>query len=288
MYPAKFDYHRAGSVQEALSLLQDHEDAKILAGGHSLLPAMKLRLAQPAVIIDIGKVDELKGISQNNGSIRIGALTTHDTLANSDILQSGCPVMAEAAGQIGDQQVRNKGTIGGSLVHADPAADWPAAVAAVGGVMHITGPNGDRQVSASDFFVDLLETAIEENELLTAVEVQAVGDNSGSAYVKFEHPASGFAICGAAAVVTLNSNGSCESASLCYNGVTATTYNASAVADALAGSNLDDAAIDQAVEANISIDDPMHDIHASGEYRVALAKVYGKRALKAARDRAKG
>jgi carbon-monoxide dehydrogenase medium subunit len=288
MYPAKFDYYRAGSVQEAISLLQKYEDAKVLAGGHSLIPAMKLRLSQPAVLVDIGRIAELKGISLHNGQIRMGALTPHTTLAASEILNQHCAVVAEAAGQVGDQQVRNKGTIGGNLAHADPASDLPAAVMAAGGVIHAVGPNGPRQIKASQFFVDLLTTALQPDEILTAVEVSPLGANSGSAYLKFENPASGYAICGAAAVVSLDSAGVCASARLCLNGVTATALDAGAVAAALVGQALDDAAIDQAVEANLSIVEPMSDLHASGPYRVALAKVYGKRALKLARDRAKG
>lgn len=286
MYPAKFDYYRAGSVQEAVSLLQQHEDAKLLAGGHSLIPAMKLRLAQPTALVDIGRIAELKSISQENGKIKIGALSTHASLAASEVLKQNCAVLAEAAGQVGDQQVRNKGTIGGNLAHADPASDLPGAVLVLGGVIHVSGPNGDRQIKAGDFFVDLLTTALQPDELLTAVEVEAIGPNSGSAYLKFEHPASGYAICGAAAVVRLNSDGTCANASLCFNGVTVTPLNASAVTDALVGKALDDATIDQALGTNLSIDEPMGDIHASGEYRVSLAKVYGKRALKLARDRA--
>lgn len=288
MYPAKFDYYRAGSVQEAISLLQQHDDAKVLAGGHSLLPAMKLRLAMPAVLVDIGRIAELSSISQGNGTVKIGSLTTHAALAASDMLHANCGVLAEAASSVGDQQVRNKGTIGGNLAHADPASDLPAAVLALGGTVNVAGPNGERQIALGDFFVDLLTTDLSEDEILTSIEVNALGSNSGSAYKKFEHPASGFAICGAAAVVTLNANGNCTSASLCYNGVTATPLNASAVADALVGSDLSDSAIDDAVNSNLTVEDPMSDLHASGEYRAELAKVFGKRALKAARDRAKG
>ena len=288
MYPAKFDYYRAGSVQEAIGLLQQHEDAKLLAGGHSLLPAMKLRLAQPAVLIDIGRIAELKAISEGAGTVKIGALCTHAGLAASDLLKGQCGVLAEAAAEVGDQQVRNKGTVGGNLAHADPASDLPAAVLALGGSINVSGPGGERQVALADFFVDLLTTNLGEDEILTSVEVNALGANSGSAYKKFEHPASGFAICGAAAVVTLNDDGSCAGASLCYNGVTAIPLNAEAVAAALVGSDLSDAAIDEAVNSNLSVEDPMSDIHASGEYRTELAKVFGRRALKAARDRAKG
>jgi carbon-monoxide dehydrogenase medium subunit len=286
MYPAKFDYYRASSVAEAVSLLQQHGDAKVLAGGHSLIPAMKLRLAQPAVIVDIGRIAELKGVSEGNGSVRIGALTPHATLAASGVLQKNCQLLAEAAGLVGDPAVRHKGTIGGNLAHADPASDLPAVVLALGGTIHASGPGGNRKISAGDFFVDLLSTALGPDEILTAVEVPALGAKTGSAYLKFEHPASGYAICGAAAIVTLAADGSCASASLCFNGVTATPHNASGVASALAGKKLDDATIDQVVNSNLSIAEPMDDIHASGPYRVELAKVYGRRALKLARDRA--
>jgi carbon-monoxide dehydrogenase medium subunit len=288
MYPAKFDYYRASSVAEAVSLLQQHGDAKVLAGGHSLIPTMKLRLAQPAVLVDIGRISELRGISESNGSVRIGALTTHAVIAASDVLRRKCQVLAEAASVVGDPAVRHKGTIGGNIAHADPASDLPAAVLALGGVIHASGPNGDRKIKASDFFVDLLTTALQADEILTAVEAPALSGRSGSAYVKFEHPASGYAICGAAAIVTLNNDGTCASASLCFNGVTATPYNASGVAAALVGKSLDDATIDQVVNSNLSIADPMGDIHASGPYRAELAKVYGRRALKAARNRAQG
>lgn len=287
MFPAKFDYYRASSVEEAVKLLQEHEDAKLLAGGHSLLPAMKLRLAQPPTLVDIGRIDSLKSISQDNGSVKIGALVTHASLAASADLKASCPLLAEAASHVGDQQVRNRGTIGGSLVHADPASDLPANVLALGAVMHLTGPNGSRQVPASEFFVDLLETAAEEDEILTTIEVPAQSGKTAGTYLKFEQPASGYAICGAAALVTLNDDGTLASGSLCYNGVSATPYNASSIIEALLGSDMSDTAIDEAVDANISIDDPMQDIHASGEYRLALAKTYGKRALKAARDKAK-
>lgn len=288
MYPAKFEYYRAGSVQEAVSLLQQHSGAKVLAGGHSLIPTMKLRLAQPPALVDIGRIADLRGITQADGTIRVGALTTHAMLESSSVLQQHCPIVAEAAGEIGDRQVRHKGTIGGNLAHADPASDLPGVVLALGAVIHTTGTNGDRQINASDFFVDLLTTALQPDEIMTAIEVPVLGDNTGSCYLVFEHPASGYAICGAAAVVTLAGDGTCESASLCFNGVTATPHNASAVTAALAGQAPDDATIDQAVDNNLSISDPMGDVHASGPYRVELAKVYGKRALKSARDRAQG
>ena len=282
MYPAKFDYHRAGSVSEALDLLEQNEDAKVLAGGHSLLPMMKMRLAQPATLVDIGRIDGLTGISvSDNGSVLIGALTRHADIADSDVLAASCPVLAEAAEQIGDPQVRNRGTIGGNIAHADPGSDLPAVIRALGGSVKSVSKTGEKSTAAADFFVDLLTTSLGEDEILTAVEVPALGAGTGSAYRKFEHPASGYAVVGAAAVVTIGNDGNCESASLCFNGVTATPLSADGVGAALVGGSLDDAAIDAAVEENVSADDPMGDVFASGEYRVHLAKVFGKRALKA-------
>ena len=286
MYPAQFDYHRASSVAQALDLLASKQDAKLLAGGHSLLPMMKLRLAQPANLIDIGGLAELRGIERAGSTVRIGALTTHAEIAASDALKRACPIVAEAAAKIGDPQVRNRGTIGGNLSHADPGSDLPAVVKALDATLHLVSRGGPRTVKAAGFFLDLLTTDIRDGEILTAVEVPALGERAGSCYLKFEHPASGYAVVGAAAVVRLGKDGKCESARLCFNGVTATPLDAQAVGAALAGKSLDDAAIDGAVNANLTATDPMGDVFASGEYRVHLAKVFGRRALKLARDRA--
>lgn len=288
MYPPRFDYYRATSVQEALNLLREHPEAKVLAGGHSLLPMMKLRLAAPPVLIDIGRIDELRGIQDQGNTLRIGALTTHWELEKSDLLAQKCPLIPEAAAQIGDRQVRHRGTIGGNLVHADPGSDLPAVILALEGTLHITGANGSRQVAAKDFFLDLMTTAIQPDEILTAVEVPVLGERTGTAYLKFEHPASGYAVCGAAAIMTLNADGTVARARLCFNGITATPFDAQAVTDALAGKQPDDATIDAAVDQHLNITDPMGDVFASGEYRAAIAKVFAKRALKQARDRARG
>ena len=285
MYPSKFDYHRPSSVQEAVQILSDDPDAKVLAGGHSLIPVMKLRLASPSALVDIGRIEALQGISAN-GSLRIGACVTYDEIANSDVVQGAAPLLAEAAGQIGDRQVRYRGTIGGNLSHADPASDLPAAALALGATLHLTGPGGSRSVSASDFFVDLMMTALQADEILTEVEIPAAQAGSGSAYVKFEHPASGYALCGAAAVVTRNADGTCASASLCFNGVSSTAVDAAAVASSLAGSDLSDAAIESAVNENLSIPDATGDMFASATYRQELAKAIGAQALRTARDRA--
>lgn len=285
MYPSKFDYHRPSSVQEAVQILSDDPEAKVLAGGHSLIPVMKLRLATPSALVDIGRIDALQSISRDNGSLRIGACVTYHEIAASNVVRQAAPLLAEAAGQIGDRQVRYRGTIGGNLSHADPASDLPAAALALGATLHVTGPGGSRSVNAADFFVDLMMTSLQMDEILTEVEIPAAQAGAGSAYVKFEHPASGYALVGAAAVVTRNADGSCASASLCFNGVSSTAADAASVAASLVGSDLSDAAIDGAV-SGLSIPDATGDMFASAGYRQELAKVIGAQALRTARDRA--
>lgn len=286
MVPAKFDYHRAGSVDEALELLGRHPGAKLLAGGHSLIPMMKLRLAQPPAVVDIGRVGELRGVQATDAGLRIGALTPHAEVAASAEVRRDCPLLAEAAAQIGDPQVRNKGTVGGNVAHADPASDLPAVLVVLGATLHLRGPGGSRQVAARDFFLDLLTTDLGEGEILTAVEVPRLSAGTGSAYLKVEHPASGYAVCGAAAVVRLE-GGTCREARLAFNGVAATPAVADGALGGLVGGSLDDGAVARAL-AGFSVEDPLGDVHASGEYRQHLARVYGARALARARDRARG
>jgi len=285
MFPASFDYHRAGSLGEAVELLRQNSGAKILAGGHSLIPMMKLRLAQPGTLVDIGRLDELKGVERHGDRLRIGALTTHHQVATSTVVREHCAVLAESAGEIADPQVRNLGTVGGNIAHADPASDLPAVFVALGATIHLTGPHGDRQVEAREFFLDLLTTDVRPGELLTRVEVPVLQPGTGSAYLKLEHPASGYAVVGAAAVMTLDGSGKCRAAALGFNGVAATPVHAAAVAAALVGREPDDAAIEDAVSRHLSVADPLGDSFASGEYRLHLARTYGKRALVAARNR---
>jgi carbon-monoxide dehydrogenase medium subunit len=287
MYPTQCDYHRASSTQEAIELLGQHPEAKVLAGGHSLIPLMKLRLANPTALVDIGRIEELKGISKADGIVSIGALTTHAELAASDLLASDCRLLAEAAAGIADPQVRNKGTLGGNIAHADPASDLPAVLVALGAEVELADPEGTRRVAAGDFFLGLLTSDVRHGELLTRIEVPAAGSGTGSAYLKVEHPASGYAVCGAAAVVTME-GGNCKAASLALNGVAATPVDADAVAAALVGTSADEGAIATAVDDHLTISEPLGDLHASGEYRVQLALTYGKRALEIARDRAGG
>ena len=287
MFPAQITYRRAGSVAEAVQLLSDNEGAKLLAGGHSLLPLMKLRLAAPAVLVDIGRIEALKGVSASGGGIEIGALTTHAEIASSDLVQQHAPALAEAAALVGDPAVRNRGTIGGSVSHADPASDQPTVLTALGAAFNVTGPNGDRSIAAADFATGLLENALAENEVLTSISVPSVPSGAGSAYVKFPHPASRYAVVGAAAILAV-SGGTCSSASVVVGGVETTPARASSVEAALAGSDLGAAALDAAAAA-VGGDlngDAMGDVFASAEYRRAMAAVYVRRALGAAASRA--
>ncbi len=199
MLPAPFDYQRPTSLAEAISLLAQNEDAKVLAGGHSLIPAMKLRLAQPNTIVDIGRIAELSYIREQDGKIAIGAMTTHFEIESSALLRERCPLLPEVARQIGDAQVRNKGTLGGSLVHADPAADWPAAVLALDAEFDVAGPKGRRTVRIADFFVEMMQSAVQQNEILCEIRLPLTPKSV--AYVKFAQKASGFAIAGVAALV---------------------------------------------------------------------------------------
>src|SRR5215471_16276943 len=196
MIPAQFDYALANTLDEALSVLAQTEDAKILAGGHSLIPAMKLRLIQPPLLVDIGRIKDLSYVRETDGQIQIGAATTHYQIESSELLKKTCPLLPECAGHIGDVQVRNRGTIGGSLSHADPAGDWPASIVALDAQIKAVSARGERWINARDLFVELLTTSLEADEILTAVRVPALGARTGSAYMKLRHPASSYAMVG--------------------------------------------------------------------------------------------
>ena len=280
MFPANTTYHRAGSVAEAVQLLGANEGAKLLAGGHSLIPAMKLRLAAPAALVDIGHIEALKGVSLEGGSLVIGALTTFAAIASNDLVRAHAPLLAEATGVVGDPAVRNRGTIGGNVSHGDPASDPPTALTALGATYNVSGPGGERSIAASDFATGLLENALQDNEILTGVAAPALAPGTGSAYVKFAHPASRYAVVGAAVIVARDGGG-CSSASVVIGGVETMPTRASSVEAALVGSDLGDGALDAAAAA-LAADftgDPMSDIFASEEYRRAMAAVYLRRAL---------
>jgi len=288
MIPAQFDYVAAKSLSEALRLLKKHkDDAKILAGGHSLLPAMKLRLAQPKVLIDIARIKDLSYIREKGGKVSIGATTTHFQIETSDLLHRVCPLLAETAVNLGDMQVRNKGTIGGSLAHADPAADWPAAVLALGAEIVVAGGTGERVIKSEKFFTGLFSTAMKANEVLKEVRFAVPKGSVGQAYLKFRHPASGFAVVGIAVNLSLDSSGKCTNAGIGVTGVAASPYRAKAAEDALKGKTLDARTIAAAAAHVADIDHANTDLVASGDYRKHLAEVYARRALESAASRAK-
>lgn len=281
MYPAAFDYHRPGTVQEAVELLQANPDAKLLAGGHSLLPAMKLRLASPAAIVDLGGVSELKGIAVN-GSATIGAMVTYDEAMASGVLGPWA-ALNEAIAQVGDVQVRNRGTIGGSAAHADPAADVTAVLVALKAEFEIVGPGGSRTVAADDFFVDIFTTALEPDEVLVSIKLPVLQPNTSSAYKKFAHPASGYPVCGVAAVVTREGSGIVNSACLVATGSVYKPTHLTGVAEAIVGTSGDAAAVEvAAAHASEGVDEFAGDHYASAEYRAHLTSVFAKRALNAA------
>ena len=279
MIPAPFDYARPQTLDEALAALASSDDAKVLAGGHSLIPAMKLRLAQPRKVVDISRLAALSYIRAANGQIAIGAATTHHAIESSALLQEKCPILPEVAAQIGDVQVRNRGTIGGSLVHADPAADWPAAILALDAQLEIAGSNGRRTVAAGDFFVEMMQSAVQPNEIL--VEIRVPITNSSVAYVKFAQKASGFAIAGVAAIV----DSSRKTVRVGVTGVARKAFRATAVEDALRGKNLTAANIAAAADKADEGIETLNDIHASAEFRAHLTRVNTRRALERAGSR---
>jgi carbon-monoxide dehydrogenase medium subunit len=288
MIPAEFEYHSPKNLDEALRLLARHGDeAKVLAGGHSLLPLMKLRLASPRFIVDLGRIRNMNYVREADGRIAIGALTTHAEIAASDLLRRKCPVLAETAAEIGDVQVRNRGTLGGSLAHADPAADYPATILALDAEIRAVSSGGERILAARDFFVEMLSTQLRPGELLTEVRIAPLDKRTGAAYVKLRQPASGYAVVGVAAVVTLNGAGKAESVAVGVTGVAPKAYRAEAVEKALKGKQLTPQLIESAARRAAAGADALSDIHASAEYRREIAAVIARRALVRAFDRAR-
>lgn len=288
MIPAQFDYQAPKSLDEAISLLAQHPDeAKILAGGHSLIPAMKLRLAQPGLLVDIGRIKDLAYIREEGSRISIGAMTTHYQIESSALLKQNCPLLPECASHIGDVQVRNKGTIGGSLAHSDPAGDWPAAILALGAELVAQGKAGERVIKAEDFFVDLLTTALQPGEILREIRIGKPQGRYGHAYQKVRHPASGFAVVGVAASLGFAGNGSCESAAIGITGVASKAYRARSVESALTGKQLDEQTVAAAASHASDGVDANSDLYASEEYRRHLAAIYTRRAINTALSRAR-
>lgn len=282
MIPAAFDYKKPADLDEALSLLKDFgDDAKLLAGGQSLLPAMKLRFNSPGLLIDIRGLEELKQIKVADGFLHVGAGVTHGELAASEAAQKHAPALAYSASIIGDVQVRNLGTLGGALAHADPAADYPAVVVALDGVVTTKGPDGEREIEASDFFQELFMTALEPEEILTGVKFPLPCEQTSSSYVKFANPASRYAVVGCA-VKLRNDDGTCRDVRVSFNGVANAAFRDEGVERALEGKvgntdNVAAAAQHAAADAEINSDPT-----ADEDYRKHLAHVYARRALTAA------
>ncbi|MFB6140527.1 MAG: xanthine dehydrogenase family protein subunit M [Halosimplex sp.] len=288
MYPDRFEFHSAETVDEAVTLLSDNPDAELIAGGHSLLPTMKSGLASPDALVDISGVDGLEGVDRDGDATRIGAMTPYATVADDDGLWESATVVAEAASQIGDRQVRNRGTVGGNVAHADPASDLPGAVLAADATVHVHGPDGERSVAVDDFFLGMYETAAGDEEVVTAVDVPHESEDTASGYVKKPSPSSGYALVGVAARLSLDGD-EVTDARVAANGVMDHGVRLSAVEDELDGATLDGGTVEAAAErAGDDLDEymVMEDQQASAEFRLQLLSVYTERALETVGGRA--
>jgi aerobic carbon-monoxide dehydrogenase medium subunit len=289
MFPASFGYVAAHSVEEALQLLTKHgEDAKLLAGGHSLIPAMKLRLSSPRTLIDLGTVPGLRGVRMDGNTLAIGALTVHTDVASADLVQKHLPGLADAASVIGDVQVRNRGTIGGSIAHADPGADFPVILTALNASFVLQSTSDSRTVAADDFFIDFYTTAMAASEVLTEIRVPLPTAGSGTAYVKLPHPASGYVVVSAGALITRLPSGSCALARVAIGGLGSGPIRAVATETELQGKPLTPEVIAAAAAKAAEETDPEGDTYASAEYKRHVATVYARRAVEAAVRRGVG
>jgi len=280
MFPASFGYVAARSVDEALDLLAKHGDeAKLLAGGHSLIPAMKLRLASPRTLIDLGTVAGLRGVRVDGDALAVGALTVHADIAGSDLVRQRVPGLADAAGVIGDVQVRNRGTIGGSCAHADPAADFPVILTALNASFIAVSSSGKRTISADDFFVDFYTTALAPNEILTEIRVPLPPADAGTAYHKLANPASGYVVVSAGALVRRDGSGKCLDVRLAIGGLSGKPFRPAATEGALRGQRLTAEAIADAAMKAGEGSDPDDEVYASAEYKRHMAPVLARRAI---------
>lgn len=287
MISQEFDYQRPATIQEAVKALSSTRDAKVLAGGHSLLPLMKLGLAQPGTLIDIGRIASLREIRSSPGEVTIGALATHESVAGDAAIAKTLTALAEAAATVGDVQVRSRGTIGGSLAHADPAADETAPVLAFDAALKAIGPTGERTIKATDFVKGTFETALAPNEILVEIRIPSPAAMTGSAYAAFPHPASGFAVVGVAAVVTRGNDGSVAKAAIAVTGAAATPFRAGAAETALQGTRGDATAVAKAAAAAATGLTALDDLAASASFRTHLVIVFAARAINQALERAK-
>jgi carbon-monoxide dehydrogenase medium subunit len=284
--PRPFEYHLPGTLPEALALLHEHGDAaKLLAGGHSLLPMMKLRFAEPGHLIDMGKLAELKGIAEQGNEIRIGAMTTENELIWSELLQARCPLIVEGARQIGDPQVRYRGTLGGDLSHGDPGNDHPALMIALDASFVLTSDSGTRVLPADGFFIGTYVTLLEPGEIMTEIRIPIPASGTGYCYAKLKRKTGDFAT--AAAAVTLRISAGCvANVRIALTNVAQTVVRATDAEQALLGKPFDDAALDAAAQAAMAACDPAPDLRGDAEYKTAMAGEMTRRALRTAFERA--
>jgi aerobic carbon-monoxide dehydrogenase medium subunit len=287
MIPASFQYFRPTAITEAIALLQRHgDDAKIMSGGQSLIPMMKLRLARPAYVIDINAISGLQYIKEDGGTLKIGGLTREADLEASDLIRSKCPIILDTASVIADPLVRNMATIGGNLAHGDPANDHPATLLALGAQIVASGPAGERVIPVEEFFLSVFTTALQHDEILTEIRVPISPPRSGGAYFKLERKVGDFATVGVATQVTLDSHGSCQRAGIGLTNVGPTPLKARKAEDFLRGKRLDEASIREA--ARLAVDDarPSSDLRGPAEYKSAMVRELTRRALTRALERA--
>jgi len=288
MYPPSFDYHAPSTVDEAVALLGSlGEEAKLLAGGHSLLPMMKLRFAEPAHLVDINNIDTLKGIHEENGQIVIGAMTTESALIGSTLLQDKCPLLPEAAKLIADPQVRNRGTIGGDIAHGDPGNDHPAIMMVLDATFTLVGTNGSRQVAATDFYLGTFYTVLEADEILTEIRVSPVSSDTGVSYQKLKRKTGDFATAAAAAVIEMSGD-TCQSARISLTNLAPTAIRTSAAEAVLAGQVITDQLIEEAAQKVMAACDPAADLRGDVEYKTHMGGEMARRAIRTAVKRARG
>ena len=287
MTPKKFDYYSPNTLNEAIQFLQGNEDAKVLAGGQSLLALMKLRLAAPSALVDITKLQDMSYVREEKDHLSIGALTIHDIIEHNETIKNRFPILIDAVSKIGDQQIRNRGTVGGSSCHADPAADLPTALSALDARFVIDGKSGQRVIPASEFFVDLFTTAVGHDEILTQIRIPYLAAKSGSGYIKHSRREGDFAIVSAGAVVTIGDGNVCKDVRIALGAVGPTPLRAKDTEKFLKDKQLDTKNIGEAAELAVNGADPPSDMHGSREYRLDMIKVFTRRTLNLALGRVK-
>ena len=288
MIPPSFEYHAPGSVDDAIALLSQYGDeAKILAGGHSLLPMMKLRFAEPEHLVDLNNIEALKGVCEDGDTIVIGSMTSENEIIASTILQEKCPLLPEAAKQIADPQVRNRGTIGGDIAHGDPGNDHPALMLALNASFTLQGPNGTREIAADDFFLGTFFTALEVDEILIAIRIKAQAAGTGASYKKLKRKTGDYATAAAAAVITMSGD-TCQSARISLTNLGATALRATEAEAVLTGQKIDEALIQQAAQKAMEICEPSEDLRGDAEYKTHMGGEMTRRAIREAVLRAGG